>query len=92
MADRPIDDTDLPPLTEAELREFRPAREVLPPEVMAAFKRGRGRPKAEQSKIAVSLRLDADVIARFKAAGPGWQTRINEALRSAPTPPTARRA
>ena len=41
----------------------------------------RGRPKLEQPKISTTLRLDADVIAQFKAKGPKWQTRINDALR-----------
>jgi uncharacterized protein (DUF4415 family) len=40
----------------------------------------RGRPALAQPKQAVSLRLDPDVIAYFKAGGPGWQTRINERL------------
>ena len=40
----------------------------------------RGRPPVETPKVAVSIRLSADVVARFKAAGAGWQTRINEAL------------
>lgn len=43
----------------------------------------RGRPKLDQPKQHVSLRLDPDVIASFKAGGPGWQARINEALRKA---------
>jgi uncharacterized protein (DUF4415 family) len=29
----------------------------------------------------VSLRLDRDVLAHFQDDGPGWQDRINEALR-----------
>jgi uncharacterized protein (DUF4415 family) len=29
----------------------------------------------------VTLRLDPDVIAKFRETGPGWQARINEALR-----------
>jgi uncharacterized protein (DUF4415 family) len=33
-------------------------------------------------KKAVTLRLDADVLAWFKKQGPGYQTRINRALRS----------
>ncbi len=41
----------------------------------------RGRPKLESPKISTTLRLDADVIAQFKAKGPKWQTRINDALR-----------
>lgn len=43
----------------------------------------RGRPKKEHTKQHVSLRLDPDVISSFKAGGPGWQARINEALRKA---------
>ncbi|MBY0305780.1 MAG: hypothetical protein B7Y43_17245 [Sphingomonas sp. 28-62-20] len=43
----------------------------------------RGRPKLDRTKQHVSLRLDQDVIDSFKAAGPGWQSRINEALRAA---------
>ncbi len=41
----------------------------------------RGRPKIETPKVSTTLRLDADVIAQFKAKGPKWQTRINDALR-----------
>ena len=33
-------------------------------------------------KTAISLRLDADVLAWFKAGGPGYQTRINAVLRA----------
>ena len=43
----------------------------------------RGRPKALTPKISTTLRLDQDVIDAFKADGPGWQTRINAALRKA---------
>jgi uncharacterized protein (DUF4415 family) len=31
----------------------------------------------------VSLRLDSEVLDKFKATGPGWQARINEVLRKA---------
>lgn len=41
----------------------------------------RGRPPLANRKQAVSLRLDPDVIEQFRATGPGWQTRINDALR-----------
>ena len=44
----------------------------------------RGRPPLrEQAKRQVTLRLDPEVIDRFRADGPGWQGRINEALRKA---------
>ena len=42
----------------------------------------RGRPPGS-AKTQVSLRLDQDVIAAFRAQGPGWQSRMNEALRKA---------
>lgn len=35
------------------------------------------------AKRQVTLRLDPDVIERFRADGPGWQGRINAALRKA---------
>ena len=41
----------------------------------------RGRPKLEQPKVSTTVRLDSEVIEKFRANGPGWQTRINEALR-----------
>ena len=58
----------------------RSAEEVLPPEVLAAFKRPRGRPAKAAPKVRVAVRLDPDVLAHFRATGPGWQTRINAAL------------
>ena len=41
----------------------------------------RGRPRLDSPKQAVSLRLDQDVIEHFKSQGPGWQSRMNQALR-----------
>lgn len=43
----------------------------------------RGRPRSEQPKKAVSLRLDQDVLDWYRGTGAGWQTRINDALRKA---------
>lgn len=42
----------------------------------------RGRPPGE-TKTQVSLRIDNDVLAAFRAEGPGWQSRMNAALRKA---------
>lgn len=45
----------------------------------------RGCPKLSSPRQLLSLRLPAQVIARWKATGPGWQTRMAEALqKSAP--------
>jgi uncharacterized protein (DUF4415 family) len=43
----------------------------------------RGRRPSDAPKQAISLRVDADVLDKFKADGPGWQSRMNEALRKA---------
>jgi uncharacterized protein (DUF4415 family) len=45
-----------------------------------AVVRRSGRPQGS-AKEQVTLRLDKAVLAHFRATGPGWQTRVNEALR-----------
>jgi uncharacterized protein (DUF4415 family) len=40
----------------------------------------RGRPKLENPRQLLSLRLPPEVIASWKASGPGWQTRMAEVL------------
>ncbi len=50
------------------------------PDVVASYRHSRGRPKAEQQKTLVSLKVDADIIEAFKSEGPGWQTRLNAML------------
>ncbi len=51
----------------------------------------RGRPAGGATKEAISIRLDKDVLAHFRAGGPGWQARINDQLRGA-LPARKRRA
>jgi uncharacterized protein (DUF4415 family) len=41
------------------------------------------RPVIPNAKEQVSLRIDRDVLDYFQEGGPGWQDRINEALRKA---------
>jgi uncharacterized protein (DUF4415 family) len=41
----------------------------------------RGRPKAESTKLALTVRYDLEVVEAFKATGKGWQTRMNDALK-----------
>lgn len=76
-------DPDAPEATDAQLLQARPFAEAFPALAEKMSKNLGGRPKAEHPKVAVSLRLDPEVVSRFKAKGPGWQTRINEALRQA---------
>jgi uncharacterized protein (DUF4415 family) len=49
----------------------------------ASIKRGRGRPAVAVKRPTLNMRVDPDVLDAFKATGPGWQTRINAALRDA---------
>ena len=49
----------------------------------AAARVQRGRPKSPAPKISTTLRLDPEVLEAFKSSGPGWQSRMNEALRKA---------
>ncbi len=51
----------------------------------------RGRPKSQNPKRPVSLRLDPDVLAHFRCGGRGWQSRINAALRKAAKLPKEKR-
>jgi uncharacterized protein (DUF4415 family) len=68
--------------TDEELAAVRPFAEIFP-ELAESARRTRGRPPSENPKKQVTLRLDADVVERFRASGKGWQRRINSALRKA---------
>ena len=61
-------DPDTFELSDADFAQLRPLR---------------GRPPLARPKAALTLRVDADVLAALKASGPGWQTRINALLRAA---------
>ena len=73
-------DPDNPEWTAEDFERAKPFAEMFPD--LAASRRGRG-PQKEPTKVAVSLRLSRDVVERFKADGPGWQTRMDEALKKA---------
>jgi uncharacterized protein (DUF4415 family) len=61
--------------------ELRDGEEVLRPADGALVRRGR--PKLNQPKRQVSIRLDSEVVDRLRRSGPGWQGRVNEILRKA---------
>ncbi|SDC84418.1 BrnA antitoxin of type II toxin-antitoxin system [Sphingomonas sp. YR710] len=57
--------------------------DVTEEELQAALAERRRRgPQKAATKEQVTIRLDHDVIEHFRAAGPGWQSRVNAALRS----------
>ena len=75
-------DPDAPEATEEQLSAARPFAEAYPA-LATKMRRAAGRPKLDEPKVPVSIRLDAEVLRKWKATGPGWQSRINEALKTA---------
>ncbi|PIC01297.1 hypothetical protein CSW60_07200 [Caulobacter sp. X] len=56
---------------------------LLPAHALAAFPKTAARvrgPRKAETKAPVSIRLDRSVVDHFRAQGPGWQSRIDEAL------------
>ncbi len=64
-----MSDPDAVPFTDAEWEQVKPLVR-------------RGRPLGSGTKTQVTLRLDVEVVEKFRASGEGWQTRINDALKS----------
>ena len=80
------DPDDAPELTDEFFKKATPMigdRVVAFDEFAAAAKKAlsRGRPKAEKTKQALTVRYDTEVVEAFKSTGKGWQTRMNAALR-----------
>jgi uncharacterized protein (DUF4415 family) len=73
-----------PKVSEAQIERWRREDEAgmeLTGEVLtfAEFMR-RGRPKSANPKTKISLYVDSEALAAFKATGPGWQTRMSDAI------------
>jgi uncharacterized protein (DUF4415 family) len=73
-------DPDNPEWTSRDFRRAKSFEAAFP--ALAKSRRGRG-PQKQPTKVAVSLRLSREVVERFKAGGPGWQTRMDRALKKA---------
>ena len=66
-------------LTAADMKRFRPAREVLPGSLLTKVNvRG---PQKAPTKERITIRLSPEVVRRFRATGIGWQTRVDAALK-----------
>ena len=72
-----IDDEN-PEWTNEMMRQALPAVKVVPKIVEA---QRRGRPLKAAKKRQLTLRLSPEVVDYFKSTGPGWQTRLDEALK-----------
>jgi len=71
---------DAPEWTAEDFARARPLSDF--PDLKAALERARGQrgPQKAPTKERVALRLDRDIVEHFRQGGPGWQTRINDAL------------
>lgn len=78
------EDGEVRELTAEDFKQFRPTSEF--PELVAAIEsariamRGQRGPQRTPTKERVALRLDRNIVDHFRHGGPGWQTRINDAL------------
>lgn len=68
--------------TDEQLAQAKPFVEMFP-ELAESIRRSRGRPPIAEPKLPVTIRLDRNVVEKFKATGKGWQSRINEILKQA---------
>jgi uncharacterized protein (DUF4415 family) len=75
-------DADAPEATDEQLAQAKPFAEAFPT-LAESIKRGRGRPRVEAPKEAVTLRLDPKTVARFKETGEDWRARMAEVLENA---------
>ncbi len=78
-----LSDEDAPEITDEQIAKARPFTEAFPALAAKLRKNVGGRPRLTNPKVPVSIRLDQDVVAKFKATGAGWQSRINAVLREA---------
>lgn len=73
-------DSENPEWTAEDFARAKNPEDVLSPDVLAVFGKRRGPQKAPR-KVPVSIRLSEVVITHFKDQGPGWQSKIDQALK-----------
>lgn len=74
-------DGEVRELTAKDMARFRPAHDVLPPELQKTLGMRRRGPQKAPTKVSTTIRLDADLLEALKATGEGWQTRVNALVR-----------
>lgn len=72
--------SDNPEWTEEDFRNARPFAELFP-ELVRSMRNDERRRGLPRTKEAISVRLDIDLVEKLRASGPGWQSRVNQALR-----------
>ncbi|WP_159918068.1 BrnA antitoxin family protein [Pantoea sp. 18069] len=79
-------DADNPEWTPEDFAGAKPAHGFFGPDTYQALTKIRRKPgergaQKTATKVATTIRLSPEVSAAFRASGPGWQTRIDEALK-----------
>ncbi|MEO6319748.1 MAG: BrnA antitoxin family protein [Polaromonas sp.] len=75
------EDGEVGDLSEVDTSLFRPAHEVLPPELQKTLGMRMRGPQKAPPKVSTTIRLSPEVVQAFRAGGEGWQTRIDAALK-----------
>ena len=70
-------DPDAPEATDEQIARAKPFAEAFP-DLAESIKRSRGRPRIDSPKEAVTLRIDPNTIARFKAGGEDWRAKMEQ--------------
>ena len=79
--------TDWQRVRAAAAANIEPEEDVDSPDATSAMRkeiirRGAGRPAGSGTKQQIAIRLDSEIIEAFRQSGAGWQTRINDVLKS----------
>ncbi len=80
-----VADPDNPEWSSSDFQKAKPVKEFFDAkafENLVSLKRKPGErgPQKSALKERITIRLSPDVVDRFRATGPGWQTRVDEAL------------
>ncbi|MDH4991013.1 BrnA antitoxin family protein [Aquamicrobium lusatiense] len=74
-------DPDNPELTEEQIKQAKPFKDAFP-DLYESIQRSRGRPRSDDPKEAVTLRLPRSVLERWKR-DPEWRAKMAETLEKA---------
>lgn len=82
------DEGEVRELTKEDFKHARPASKALPAilgpgpsEELLKRKPGQLGAQRKPTKVSVTVRYSRDVLEYFRSSGPGWQSRIDEALK-----------
>ena len=74
-------DGEVRELNREDLKKFHPSTEALPVSLQNKLGIKRRGPQVAPTKERITIRLSSEVVTTFRESGPGWQGRIDEALK-----------